>query len=185
MGVHMSPGHSGGLCRGRSPHPAAGLQEVCGQRENGMAAMSDLFLIGHQERSTGRKGRTNLRLIHDAPRTHPRLCYTVHVCTSPSHFHAAAAGQGPSSTAATIPLLSLSRTAWGEGTTPQCHQPSRPHGVCHVHHTPAKTHRGYKLDRPSDCGAFCSSLHLWTISPPLKCFTLFITFHLTPATSSK
>lgn len=70
----------------------------------------------------------------------------------------------------------------GQGTAPRCHQPSGRHGVCH---TPAKTRGEYKLDRFSDCGAFCSSLHLWTISPPLKCFTLFIMFHLTPATSSK
>lgn len=50
---------------------------------------------------------------------------------------------------------------------------------------PVKTCCGYELGRFSNCRAFCSSLHLWAISPPLKCFTLFITFHLTPATSSK
>lgn len=70
----------------------------------------------------------------------------------------------------------------GRGHNPTV-PPAQPQA--HAHHTPAKTHRGYKLDRSSNCGAFCSSLHLWTISPPLKCFTLFITFHLTPATSSK
>lgn len=35
VGVHMSPERSCGLCSGRSPCPAAGLQEVCGQWETG------------------------------------------------------------------------------------------------------------------------------------------------------
>lgn len=101
----------------------------------------------------------------------------AHTFTSLSCFGATAAAPGPGGTTATPLLLSLSWTMRGEGTTLQ--------GVCHTHHSPAKTRCGYKLGRFSNCRAFCSSLHLQTISPPLKCFALFITFHLTPATSSK
>lgn len=153
------------------------ISVASGKRDGGNVGF---FLVRRQERSTGRKGCTNPQLIHDAP----RLRYTAYTRALLSCLGAAAAARGPSGTTATAPLLSLS-PARGQGATSQWHQPSHRHGVCHTHHTPAKTRHGYKLDRFSDCGAFCSSLHLWTISPPLKCFTLFITFHLTPATSSK
>lgn len=182
VGVHRCPKRRCGRCRGTSPCPATG-----GWWEMGWRQFRNVFFsIRHQERSTGRKGSTNPQLTHSAPRTHPGLRYTAHVCTLLSCLGAVAAARDPNGTAATAPLLSLSPSpARAEGTVSQGRWPSRRHGVCHTHHTPAKTRCGYKLDRFSDSGAFCSSLHLWTISPPLKCFTLFITFHLTPATSSK
>lgn len=96
---------------------------------NGMAAMLAFFNQTPEKKHRVGKGCTNLQLICDAPRTHPGLRYTAHTRTSLSCFDAAAKlcifqlskARGPGGTAATAPLLSLSRTARGEGTTSQCH----------------------------------------------------------------